>query len=71
MARSMVSMGTEASRALAYMVRRLALAVMSLPPSRAATSTWRMILANTLARAESWAPLRYLVVAHLECPDID
>ena len=51
MARSMVSMGTEASRALAYMVRRLALAVMSLPPSRAATSTWRMILANTLARA--------------------
>ena len=22
------------------------------------------------ARAESWAPFRYLVVAHLECPDI-
>ncbi len=39
MARSMVSMGTEASRALVYMVRRLALAAMSLPPSRAATST--------------------------------
>jgi hypothetical protein len=30
-----------------------------------------MILANTLARAESCAPFRYLVVAHLECPDID
>ncbi len=70
MARSMVSMGTDASRAFEYMVRRLALAVMSLPPSRAATSTCRMILANTLARAESCAPLRYLVVAHLECPDI-
>ncbi len=71
MARSMVSMGTEASRALVYMVRRLALAVMSLPPSRAATSTWRMILANTLARAVSLAPFWCLVVAHFECPDID
>ena len=70
MARSMVSMGTEASRALVYMVRRLALAVMSLPPSRAATSIWRMSLANTLARAASLAPFWCLVVAHLECPDM-
>ncbi len=38
MARSIVSNGTEASRALVYMVRRVAFALMSLPPSRAATS---------------------------------
>src|ERR1035437_7760248 len=70
MARSMVSIGTDESLALAYMVRKPALALISLPPSRAATSTCRMILAKTLARAESCAPLRYLVVAHFECPDI-
>jgi len=70
MARSIVSIGTDESRALAYMVRRLALAVMSLPPSRAATSIWRISLANTLARAASLAPFWCLVVAHLECPDI-
>ena len=47
-ARSMVSSGTEASRAFWNMVRRVALALMSPPPSRAATSTWRISLANSL-----------------------
>ena len=66
MARSIVSIGTEASRAFWYVVRSDALAVMSLPPSRAATSTRRINFANSFARAASCAPLRYLVVAHLE-----
>src|SRR5579872_7102250 len=52
------------------MVRRLALAAGSPPPSRAATSTWRINLAKTFARALSLAPLRCLVVAHLEWPDM-
>jgi hypothetical protein len=67
---SMVSSGTEALRAFWYAVLSVALASMSPPPSRAATSTRRMHLAKILARALSWAPLRYLVVAHFECPDI-
>lgn len=70
MARSMVSVGTEAARALSNMVRRVALAVMSPPPSRAATSSWRINLANTLALALSTAALRCLVVAHFEWPDM-
>src|ERR1039458_5592306 len=70
MARSIVSRGTEASRAFWYMVRSEALVSTSPPPSRAATSTWRINLAKTLARALSLAPLRCLVVAHFEWPDI-
>src|ERR1039458_8708944 len=70
MARSIVSRGTEASRAFWYMVRSEALVLTSPPPSRAATSTWRINLAKTLARALSLAPLRCLVVAHFEWPDI-
>src|SRR5215207_11605107 len=70
MARSMVSVGTEASRAFWYMVRRVALAAMSAPPSRAATSTWRRTLANTLARTLSLAPFWCLIVAHFERPDM-
>src|SRR3954469_19629009 len=64
----MVSIGTDASRAFAYIVRNVALLLMSLPPSRAATSTWRRILANTLARFWSLAPFWCLIVAHLEWP---
>ncbi len=66
MARSMVSMGTDESRAFWYMVRRVGLASGSPPPSRAATSTWRISLANSLPRALSWAPFLCLMVAHLE-----
>src|SRR3974390_3698751 len=67
---SIVSSGTLAARAFWYAVRSVALASRSPPPSRAATSMARMHFAKTLARALSWAPLRYLVVAHLEWPDI-
>src|SRR5579872_6748034 len=66
----MVSMGTDAARALSNMVRKVALELRSPPPSRAATSSCRINLANTLARALSTAALRCLVVAHFEWPDI-
>src|SRR5580658_3533093 len=71
MARSIVSKGTEDSRAFWYIVRSDALVSRSPPPSRAATSTCRINLAKTLARALSLAPLRCLVVAHFEWPDIN
>ncbi len=70
MARSMVSSGTDASRAFWYIVRSVALLSRSPPPSRAATSTWRMSLAKSLPRALSAAPFLCLIVAHLEWPDI-
>ncbi len=66
MARSMVSVGTEASRAFWYMVRSVALDSRSPPPSRAATSTWRMSLANSLPRALSAAPFLCLIEDHFE-----
>src|SRR2546421_13026032 len=66
----MVSIGTDASRALVNMVRNVALELTSPPPSRAATSTWRISLANSLPRALSCAPFLCLMVAHLEWPDI-
>src|SRR4051794_4562840 len=70
MARSMVSIGTDASRALANMVRSVAFEFGSPPPSRAATSTWRISLAKSLPRALSCAPFLCLMVAHLEWPDM-
>ena len=65
-ARSIVSIGTEDERAFVYIVRNVALALMSAPPWRAATSTWRMSLANSFARAWSAAPFLCFIVAHLE-----
>jgi hypothetical protein len=59
-----------AAFALSTMVRSVALLVASPPPSRAATSSWRAILANTLARRASAAPFLCLIVAHLEWPDM-
>jgi len=56
---------TDWSRALVYMVRNVALLFRSPPPSRAATSTCRRSLANTLARFWSLAPFWCLIVAHL------
>src|SRR3954453_17082535 len=70
MARSMVSLGTDAALALPTIVRRVAFDVRSPPPSRAATSIWRISLANNLPRALSLAPFWCLIVAHLEWPDI-
>jgi hypothetical protein len=66
MARSIVSTGTEASRAFCTMVRRVALEFMSPPPSRAETSTWRSSLAKSFPRAASAAPFLCLIVAHFE-----
>jgi hypothetical protein len=70
MARSMVSRGIELSRAFWNIVRSVGLASGSPPPSRAATSTWRSTLANSLPRALSVAAFLCLMVAHLEWPDI-
>ena len=66
MARSIVSSGTDASRAFWYIVRSVGFMSGSPPPSRAATSTWRMSLAKSLPRAASAAPFLCLMVAHLE-----
>src|SRR5579872_64509 len=70
MARSMVSIGTAAARAFWNMVRRVGLESGSPPPSRAATSTCRMSLANSFPRALSAAPFLCLMVAHLLWPDM-
>src|SRR5438309_10541729 len=70
MARSMVSSGTELSRAFWNMVRRVGFVSGSPPPSRAATSTWRMSLAKSFPRALSAAPFLCLMVAHLLWPDM-
>src|SRR3954467_12531323 len=70
MAFSIVSSGTEESRAFWYIVRSDGFISGSGPPSRAATSTWRISLANTFARLASVAPFLCLIVAHLEWPDI-
>jgi hypothetical protein len=65
-ARSIVSRGIELSRAFWNMVRSVGLLSGSPPPSRAATSTWRSSLANSLPRALSLAAFLCLIVAHLE-----
>src|ERR1700738_3384351 len=64
----MVSTGTEASRALLTMVRSVGLASGSGPPSRAATSIWRISLAKSLPRAWSAAPFLCLIECHFEWP---
>src|SRR5579875_168142 len=66
----MVSRGTDASRAFWNIVRSVGLLSGSPPPSRAATSTWRISLAKSLPLALSAAPFLCLMVAHLEWPDM-
>ena len=61
-----VSSGTDAERAFWYMVRRVGFISGSPPPSRAATSTWRISLAKSFPREASAAPFLCLIVAHLE-----
>src|SRR5579859_4084329 len=68
MARSIVSRGTDASRAFWNMVRSVGLASGSPPPSRAATSIWRISFANSFPRALSAAPFLCLIECHLEWP---
>src|ERR1700736_2545302 len=64
----MVSSGTEASRAFWYMVRRVGFMSGSPPPSLAATSIWRMSLANSFPRAWSAAPFLCLIECHSDWP---
>ena len=66
MARSIVSIGTDESRAFWNIVRSVGFMSGSPPPSRAATSTWRMSLAKSFPRAASAAPFLCLMVAHFE-----
>jgi hypothetical protein len=61
-----VSSGTDDDRAFWYIVRSVGFISMSPPPSRAATSTWRISLANSFPRDASAAPFLCLIVAHLE-----
>src|SRR5690606_13365629 len=68
MARSMLSLGIEASLAFSTAVASAGLKLGSPPPSRAATSILFASLAKSLPRAASWRPLRCLMFAHLECP---
>ena len=70
MARSIVSSGTDASRAFWYIVRSVGFMSGSPPPFLAATSTWRISLAKSLPRLASAAPFLCLIVAHLEWPDM-
>src|SRR3954447_10406327 len=64
----MLSFGIDASRALATIERKLALASTSPPPERAATSICRARRAKTLPRAASAAPFACLMECHFECP---
>src|SRR3990172_1738776 len=67
----MLSLGTEAARALSIAVASVMFAFGSpLPPSRAATSTNRISLANSLLRLASASPFFRFIVAHFEWPDI-
>src|SRR6187551_3789047 len=68
-ARSMLSLGIELSRAFWIAVARVALASGSGPPSRAATMIARESLEKSLPRFASAAPFLCLMVDHLLCPD--
>src|SRR5947209_10019267 len=70
MARSMLSVGTEKSRAFCTAEASVMLPSMLGPPSRADTSMARRSLANTRARFSSFAPFLRLMELHLECPDM-
>ena len=65
-ARSMASLVICAAFAFCTAVRSVGLASGSPPPARAATSSWRASLLNSLPRALSTAPFLCLIVAHLE-----
>src|SRR5947209_7003338 len=71
MARSMLSLGMLFSRAVVTAVRRRGFALMSPPPSRAATVISLMNLVNSLPRRASLAAFLCLIELHLEWPDMD
>ena len=68
MARSIVSAGTELSRAFWTAARRVGFPSRSLPPLRAATSICLMSFAKSFPRALSAAPFLCLMECHFECP---
>src|SRR6478736_5768958 len=68
MARSMLSIGTELSRAFWILVRSVALESGSPPPDLAATSISRHRRAKSFPRAASAAPFLCLMECHFECP---
>src|SRR6187200_3344024 len=70
MARSMLSLGMFAPRALSIARRSEKLVLASPPPSRAATVMARASLVNSAARFLSAAPFLCLIVDHFECPDM-
>src|SRR3954451_3977850 len=69
-ARSMLSFGTELFLAFWMASYNVGLPEGSPPPTRAATSTFLISLANILPRLASMTAFLCLVVAHLEWPDI-
>src|SRR5215468_10404106 len=70
MARWMLSLGIEASRAFCTARPSAGLASTLPPPSRAATVMPRASLVKSLPRLASAAPFLCLIEDHLECPDI-
>ena len=69
-ARSMLSLGIEASRAFWTALASVGLESGSPPPSRAATVIARASLVNCCPRRESTIAFLCLIEAHFECPDI-
>src|SRR4028118_1630928 len=67
-ARSMLSLGTDDFLAFWIASYSVGLPLGSLPPVRAATSTFLISLAKSLLRLASTTAFLCLVVAHLECP---
>src|SRR5438128_11047675 len=68
-ARSIVSLGIEASRAFSIAFWSARLAAGSCPPSRAATMIARESFEKSLPRFASAAPFLCLIDDHLLCPD--
>src|SRR5262245_9914800 len=71
MARSMVSLGMLAERALSTASRKRALESGSPPPIRAAVAISRIVVGKTVARLWSCPPFLRLMVAHFEWPDME
>src|SRR5687768_9136787 len=68
-ARSMLSLGIDASRAFSIAFCKARLPAGSGPPSRAATMMARASLEKSLPRLASAAPFLCLIEDHLLCPD--
>src|SRR4030081_2354229 len=69
-ARSMLSLGIDASRAFSIAFCNARLLAGSPPPSFAATMIARASLEKSLPRFASTAPFLCLIELHLLCPDI-